>query len=105
MNRIDEIIVFHQLTREDIQKIVHLQLQQLNARLSEKTIHIEPAQSAIQYLAEAGYDPTYGARPLKRLIQKEVMNPIAIKLLDGMIHEGDTLLIDVRDGKLLFEKK
>ncbi|MDD4663113.1 MAG: ATP-dependent chaperone ClpB [Caldisericia bacterium] len=105
VNRIDEIIVFHQLTKEDIQKIVYLQLQQLSTRLSEKSIHIEPAQAAIQYLAEAGYDPTYGARPLKRLIQKEVMNPIAIKLLDGMIHEGDTLLIDVQDGKLLFEKK
>ncbi len=105
VNRIDEIIVFHQLSKEDIRKIVNLQLQQLSARLSEKSIHIEPAQSAIQYLAEAGYDPTYGARPLKRLIQKEVMNPIAIELLNGKIHEGDTLLIDYQEEKLLFKKK
>jgi ATP-dependent Clp protease ATP-binding subunit ClpB len=105
INRIDELIVFHPLSQADIRKIVALQLDHLRSRLSEKSIHIEMNDTAIDYLAEAGYNPSFGARPLKRLMQREVMNPIAVTLLEGKIREGDTLFIDYKDGSLHFEKK
>ena len=105
INRIDELIVFHPLSQSDIRRIVVLQLDHLRSRLSEKSIHIEMNDTAIDYLAEAGYNPSFGARPLKRLMQREVMNPIAVTLLEGKIREGDTLFIDCKDGSLHFEKK
>lgn len=104
INRIDEIIVFHSLTRDQLEKIVKLQIQTMQNRLNQKSILIEISDSAVQYLAESGYDPSFGARPLKRLIQKEILNPIALEILSGSIKEGDTIRIQFQDGSILFEK-
>jgi len=104
LNRIDEIVVFEQLTREQLAEIVELQLARLKARLAERRIDIELTPAAKELLAEAGWDPAYGARPLKRALQRMVENPLAIELLEGGFGEGDTILIDARDGELAFER-
>jgi ATP-dependent Clp protease ATP-binding subunit ClpB len=92
LNRIDEIILFRSLTREDLRKIVDLQVDQLRKRLAERNIRLELAVEALDLLAEQGFDPVFGARPLRRLIQDKVQNPLALMLLDGKIADGDTVL-------------
>ncbi|MGA2192435.1 MAG: ATP-dependent chaperone ClpB [Nitrospirota bacterium] len=104
LNRIDDIIVFHPLGEEDLKKIVDIQLELLRKHLSEKKISVELTPSAKEMLAAVGYDPAYGARPLKRAIQREILNPLAMKILDGQFKEGDTVLVDVEDGRLSFRK-
>jgi len=104
LNRIDEIVVFEQLTREQLADIVELQLGRLRARLAERRIDIELTPAAKELLAEAGWDPAYGARPLKRALQRLVENPLAAALLEGRFGEGDTILADARDGELAFER-
>jgi len=104
LNRIDEIVEFQPLTREQIGEIVELQLERLRARLAERGIRIELTDAAKEHLAEAGWDPTYGARPLKRAIQRLVENPLALRLLEGDFEEGDTVRADVAGGELTFEK-
>jgi ATP-dependent Clp protease ATP-binding subunit ClpB len=104
LNRIDEIVVFEQLTREQLGEIVELQLARLRARLAERRIDIELTPAAKELLAEAGWDPAYGARPLKRALQRLVENPLAVALLEGHFGEGDTILVDARDGELAFER-
>jgi ATP-dependent Clp protease ATP-binding subunit ClpB len=104
LNRIDEIVVFHALTREQLGDIVELQLERLRARLAERGIEIELTPEATELVAEAGWDPTYGARPLKRALQRLVENPLAVKLLEGEFVDGDTILVDARDGDLVFEQ-
>jgi ATP-dependent Clp protease ATP-binding subunit ClpB len=104
LNRIDEVVVFQQLTREQLAEIVELQLRRLEARLAERGISIELTPAAKEFLAEAGWDPSYGARPLKRALQRLVENPLALRLLEGDFADGDTLLVDARDGELVFEK-
>jgi ATP-dependent Clp protease ATP-binding subunit ClpB len=105
LNRIDEVVVFEPLTREQIADIVELQLRRLRARLAERGLQIELAEAAKEHLAEAGWDPAYGARPLKRALQRLVENPLALRLLEGDFAEGDTIRVDVGgDGELAFEK-
>jgi ATP-dependent Clp protease ATP-binding subunit ClpB len=104
INRIDEIVVFHQLTREQLAEIVELQLARLRKRLEERKIDLELTPAAKELLAEAGWDPTYGARPLKRALQRLVENPLAIALLEGGFTEGDTILVDAKDGDVVFER-
>jgi ATP-dependent Clp protease ATP-binding subunit ClpB len=104
LNRIDEIVVFESLTREQLGEIVELQLGRLRERLAERGIELELTPAAKEFLAEQGWDPAYGARPLKRAIQRHVENPLALRLLEGDIGEGDTILVDARDGELVFEK-
>jgi ATP-dependent Clp protease ATP-binding subunit ClpB len=104
LNRIDEIVVFEALTREQLAEIVDLQLERLRARLAERGLSLELTPAAKEHLAEAGWDPSYGARPLKRAIQRLVENPLALQLLEGGFTEGDTVLVDVRDGELAFER-
>jgi ATP-dependent Clp protease ATP-binding subunit ClpB len=104
LNRIDEIVVFQTLTREQLAEIVELQLQRLEGRLADRGIRIELTHTAKELLAEAGWDPTYGARPLKRAIQRLVENPLAMRLLDGDFADGDTVRVEAGDGELLFEK-
>jgi len=104
LNRIDEIVVFEPLTREQIGEIVDLQLERLRVRLAERGLSLELTDAAKQHLAAAGWDPTYGARPLKRAIQRLVENPLALRLLEGDFVEGDTVRADVREGELFFEK-
>jgi ATP-dependent Clp protease ATP-binding subunit ClpB len=104
LNRVDEIVEFKPLSREQIATIVEHQLARLRDRLAERRISIELTDAAKETLAEAGWDPAYGARPLKRAIQRLVENPLALRLLEGDFADGDTILIDAREGAIVFEK-
>ena len=105
LNRIDEIIVFKPLTREQIGNIVEIQLGGLRKQLAARRINLELDEKARRQLAEEGYDPVYGARPLKRVIQQRLQNPLALSLLQGQFREGDTVRVQADgDGKLVFAK-
>jgi ATP-dependent Clp protease ATP-binding subunit ClpB len=104
LNRIDEIVEFKPLSRDQIAEIVELQLERLRDRLAERDIALELTDAAKETLAEAGWDPAYGARPLKRAIQRLVENPLALRLLEGDFADGDTIRVDAEDGELAFEK-
>jgi ATP-dependent Clp protease ATP-binding subunit ClpB len=102
VNRIDEIVVFDPLGRDEIGQIVGIQLRGLQRRLSERGLTIELTGEARAYLANTGYEPAFGARPLKRLIQREIQDPLAMRLLSGEIRDGDTITIDAVEGGLVF---
>jgi len=102
LNRIDEIIIFHQLTREQIREIVEIQLNQVNQRLAERRMSITLTKEALELVSTLGYDPMFGARPLKRVIQKQILDPLAMKLLNGDIHEGEEIIVGVNNGALDF---
>jgi ATP-dependent Clp protease ATP-binding subunit ClpB len=102
LNRIDDIVVFKQLSKEQISKIIDVQLEKLRAMLAERGVNIELDQSAKDLLVQEGYDPVYGARPLKRAIQTLVQNPLAVRLLKGEILSGQTVRVTVKDGQLQF---
>jgi ATP-dependent Clp protease ATP-binding subunit ClpB len=104
LNRIDEIVEFKALSRDQIAEIVEHQLMRLRDRLAERRIAIELTDAAKETLAEAGWDPAYGARPLKRAIQRLVENPLALRLLEGEFGDGDTIRIDAQEGEIVFEK-
>jgi ATP-dependent Clp protease ATP-binding subunit ClpB len=104
LNRIDEIVEFKALSREQLGEIVELQLRRLRDRLAERGLGLELTEEAKELVAEAGWDPAYGARPLKRALQRLVENPLALRLLEGEFSEGDTVRVDARDGDLVFEK-
>jgi ATP-dependent Clp protease ATP-binding subunit ClpB len=104
LNRIDEIVEFKPLSRDQIAEIVELQLERLHDRLADRGIVLELTDAAKEVLAEAGWDPAYGARPLKRAIQRLVENPLALRLLEGEFADGDTIRVDAEDGELVFEK-
>jgi ATP-dependent Clp protease ATP-binding subunit ClpB len=104
LNRIDEVIEFQPLSKEQIAAIVELQLQRLRERLAERGIELELTDAAKEALAEEGWDPAYGARPLKRAIQRLVENPLALRLLEGDFADGDTIRVDAEDGEIRFEK-
>jgi ATP-dependent Clp protease ATP-binding subunit ClpB len=103
LNRVDDVIVFHSLSREHLAQIVEIQLDHLRQLLAERKIGLRFTTAATEHLAEIGYDPTYGARPLKRAIQRYVQDPLALAILQGTFGEGDTVLVDLRDGELVFE--
>lgn len=104
LNRIDETVVFHALKASELKQIVTIQLSILNKRLADRKIEVKPTDAASEWLANTGYDPVYGARPLKRLIQREIENPLALKLLEGEFNDGDTITIDEHDDELTFSK-
>jgi ATP-dependent Clp protease ATP-binding subunit ClpB len=104
LNRIDETIVFHPLGKDEIAGIVDIQLRNLQARLGDRHLRLSVTPAAREYLAMKGYDPTFGARPLKRLIQREVQDPLAMQLLAGEIREGDALDVDVSGDGLVFRR-
>jgi ATP-dependent Clp protease ATP-binding subunit ClpB len=105
LNRVDEIIIFHALRREHIERIVDIQMARVQARLAERKMTLELTPKAKQKLAEEGYDPAYGARPLRRAIQRLIVDPLALLVLEGKFQEGDRIRVDVgADGKLVFEK-
>jgi ATP-dependent Clp protease ATP-binding subunit ClpB len=104
LNRIDEVVEFHPLSKEQLAQIVELQLRRLRERLAERGLGLELSEEAKEQLVEAGWDPTYGARPLKRAIQRLVENPLALRLLEGEFAEGDAVRVDVQDGELTFGK-
>ncbi len=103
LNRIDEIVVFDPLTREDLVKIVDIQLARLANLLAQRGLKLEVTPAAKEYLAQAGYDPDFGARPLKRTIQREVQDVLALKVLSGEFKEGDTILVDASPEGLVFQ--
>jgi ATP-dependent Clp protease ATP-binding subunit ClpB len=104
INRVDEIIIFHALTRDQMRHIVDIQLRGLVKRLEDRKIRVELSDRAKDLIIEEGYDPTYGARPLKRTIQRRILDPLAMKVLEGLFREGDTVTIDVKAGDLTFTK-
>lgn len=105
LNRIDDLIIFHTLRRDELRKIVDLQLQRIQKLLAEQKITLELTTAARDCIVEAGYDPVYGARPLKRAIQRELENPMATKILENAFGEGDTVVIDCENQTLTFNKK
>jgi len=102
LNRIDEIIIFNALGEEEIKKIVEIQVGILSRRLSEHKISLELTEQAKAFLAREGFDPVYGARPLRRTIQYLIQDPLAVKILEGSVKEGDRVRIDLRDGQIVF---
>jgi ATP-dependent Clp protease ATP-binding subunit ClpB len=104
LNRIDEVIVFHPLKREQIRRIVDLQIQRLQHQLAQNDLNLEVTDAARNEIAVRGYDPTYGARPLKRVIQQQLQNPLATELLKGHFAPGSTVRIDFADGEFAFER-
>ncbi|MGD8229173.1 MAG: ATP-dependent chaperone ClpB [Desulfobacteraceae bacterium] len=103
LNRIDEIIIFNALGPEEIKKIVGIQMGLLSKRLEDSKITLELSENAKEFLATTGFDPVYGARPLKRTIQHLIQDPLAMKLLDGSVKEGDHVKVNAEDGKLVFK--
>jgi ATP-dependent Clp protease ATP-binding subunit ClpB len=101
LNRVDEIVVFHALGNEHLAKIVEIQLERLRARLTERRITLTVTPDALQNLGRRGYDPVYGARPLKRLIQQEIETPMARQLIKGELRDGDTAVVDLKDGQIV----
>jgi len=106
LNRIDEVIIFHSLNREHLKAIIEIQLENLKKRLAERKVEVQLTERAKELLAEMGYDPTYGARPLKRAIQNLIQNPLAMKLLEGAFSEGDKVVVDADLSKkqMVFRK-
>ena len=106
LNRIDEIILFHGLALEHLKQIIEIQLRQLQKRLTERKLTLTVTDAAKEYIAREGYDPVFGARPLKRAIQKEIQNPLAFKILQGEFRDGDPVTVDyaAKDGGLVFRK-
>jgi len=100
LNRLDEIILFNRLGRNEMKRIVDIQLKHLQKLLADRKIVLQIDEQAKAWLANTGYDPVYGARPLKRVIQRELQNPLATMLLSGTIKDGDTVAVSVRDGRL-----
>jgi ATP-dependent Clp protease ATP-binding subunit ClpB len=104
LNRIDEIVEFRALSREQLGEIVELQLARLRGRLAERGLTLELSDAAKDVLGEAGWDPAYGARPLKRAIQRLLENPLALRLLEGDFADGDAVHVDAQNGDLVFTR-
>ncbi|MGZ6509444.1 MAG: hypothetical protein ACXVD7_10430, partial [Actinomycetota bacterium] len=102
LNRVDEILIFHRLTLDHLRAIVDIQLRGLQKRLGERNISLVLTDKAREFLAERGFDPAYGARPLKRLIQREIQDKLALKLLQGEFSDGARIEADAADGGLVF---
>jgi len=102
LNRVDDIIIFHPLQREHLEKIIDIQLNRLQTRLASKRMTLALSPEAKQYLAREGYDPVFGARPLKRVIQRDILNALSVKLLEGAFKEGDRIEVEVEDNKITF---
>jgi ATP-dependent Clp protease ATP-binding subunit ClpB len=100
LNRIDDVIVFHSLDLAHIKRIIEIQLRKLSKLISDRGLAIEISDSAKEHLARAGYDPAFGARPLKRALQKEIIDPLAMKLLEGKFKAGDIVFVNMKDGRL-----
>jgi ATP-dependent Clp protease ATP-binding subunit ClpB len=105
LNRLDEILVFSRLGREELAKIVDLQVARLASRLADRRLTLELTPAAKAWLAERGYDPAYGARPLRRLVAKAVGDELARRLLAGELGDGDTVLVDAEGDRLTFTRR
>jgi len=105
LNRIDEVIMFTPLSRNEIGSIVEMQFHKLQAQLAEQNIHIDASKEALDWLAQLGYDPIYGARPLKRVIQKRILNELSKEILAGKVTSDANIRLDVFDGQFVFLNK
>jgi ATP-dependent Clp protease ATP-binding subunit ClpC len=105
INRLDDFIVFHELTEEQLRQIVELLTKDLQKRLAERKIVLELTDAAKSWLAKVGFDPIYGARPLRRALERYVENPLSSRILQGQFKEGDTVLVDVTDDTVTFATK
>ncbi|MDG2990205.1 ATP-dependent chaperone ClpB [Candidatus Synechococcus calcipolaris G9] len=103
LNRIDDLILFHSLNKEELARIVLIQLRRVEGLLADQKIALAMSPEALEHIVSAGYDPVYGARPLKRAIQREVENPLAVKILEEVFIPGDTIQVNCQDGRLVFE--
>ncbi|MCB1420469.1 MAG: AAA family ATPase, partial [Notoacmeibacter sp.] len=103
LNRVDEVILFHRLRRKDMGAIVEIQLKRLEKLLADRKIRLELDDTAVQWLADKGYDPAYGARPLKRVMQKELQDPLAEKILMGEVFDNSTVAITAGSDRLVFK--
>jgi ATP-dependent Clp protease ATP-binding subunit ClpB len=104
LNRVDDIIVFHTLSRDDLKEIVDIQAERLRSMLEERQMSILLTDDAKEFIVEHGYDPAYGARPIKRTLQRLVSDPLSLAILEGRFSEGDTILVGVNGDGLKFEK-
>ena len=102
LNRVDEIIIFDRLDDRQITKIVDIQLARLLERLERNHISLQLTDAAKRFLSKEGYDPAYGARPLRRVIQREILDPLSLEILDGKFHDGDRITVDAADDRLVF---
>jgi ATP-dependent Clp protease ATP-binding subunit ClpA len=105
LNRVDDIIIFNPLTREHINKIILIQLNEVGKRLKERGISLELTTKALDYLVEVGFDPQFGARPLKRALQRHILNPLSVKILAGEVMDDDTVVADYKNGEIQFAVK
>jgi ATP-dependent Clp protease ATP-binding subunit ClpB len=105
LNRIDDIIIFRALDMADIERIIDIQLGLIRKRLQERKLSLELTEGAKHYIAQSGYSAVYGARPLKRTLQKQILDPLAMKLLEGAFVEGERILIDLENKRLVFHKE
>jgi ATP-dependent Clp protease ATP-binding subunit ClpB len=105
LNRLDEIVVFHQLGRNELRKIVDIQLTRFAKRLQERHLKLEVTDDAKDLLGNLGFDPTYGARPLKRVLQRLVENPLAEGILSGEFKPGDTAMLRAQDGVVVLDRR
>jgi ATP-dependent Clp protease ATP-binding subunit ClpB len=104
LNRIDDVVVFHSLDRENIQMIAKIQLQRLHERLAKLEMQLDVSEAALEHIGKVGYDPVFGARPLKRAIQQQIENPVAKLILAGKFGPKDVIPVDMRDGELVFDR-
>jgi ATP-dependent Clp protease ATP-binding subunit ClpB len=104
LNRIDETIIFDRLSDSDLASIVRIQLQRVITRLAKQNIHLHLTDEALQFVADQGYDPVYGARPLKRAIQKHLLDPLSLEMLNGSFAEGDHITGSLKDASIVFSK-
>jgi ATP-dependent Clp protease ATP-binding subunit ClpB len=101
---VDEVIIFHSLSRDQIMQIVDIQMRGLRRRLEERHMTVDLTDAAREFLVGEGFDPNYGARPLKRTIQRRILDPLAFKVLDGTFKDGDRVLVDAGEDGITFEK-
>jgi ATP-dependent Clp protease ATP-binding subunit ClpB len=105
LNRVDDIIIFQSLDEKELARIVDIQLAGVDKRLAQQNLTLEVDASAKRLIAEEGYDPQFGARPLKRAVQDYLLNPLSMRLLDGEFKPGDKIKVSAKDGELVFQKK
>jgi ATP-dependent Clp protease ATP-binding subunit ClpB len=105
LNRVDDVIIFQSLDEEELAKIVDIQLERLGKRLAQQNLTLDVDSAAKKLLAKEGYDPQFGARPLKRAVQEQLLNPLATKLLEGDFKPGDKIKVTRKDDELVFTKK
>jgi ATP-dependent Clp protease ATP-binding subunit ClpB len=105
LNRVDDVIIFQSLDEEELSRIVDIQLEKLKKRLAQQQLTLDVDNAAKKLLAKEGYDPQFGARPLKRAVQEHILNPLSMRLLEGEFKAGDKIKVTAKDDELVFQKK